>query len=145
MTGIALPQQWIAPVVAGYVAAALRRTAGAVELIVGRAVAHGVVDSDLIARPDHLHRDDGDLPVKACIRLASMVDVVRGLVGRKRDEIEALLDLHGVTADLLGEVVQLLGRNEAPAPHSNDAAGLDQLPGKYGLATGHVTISDFAL
>jgi hypothetical protein len=74
-----------------------------------------------------------------------MVDVVRRLVGVERGEVKPLLDLHGVTADLFGEIVELLGGDQAPAPHSNDLAGLDQLPGKYGLATGHVTISDFAL
>src|SRR4029077_6010980 len=118
---------------------------GTVELVVRRAVAHGIVDGDLIGRPDPAHGDDGDLPVEACIRLAAVVDVVRRLVGVQRGEIKALLDLRGVAADVFGEVVELLGGNPAPPPHSNDLAGLDQLPDKYGLATGHVTISDFAL
>jgi hypothetical protein len=50
-----------------------------------------------------------------------------------------------VAADIFGEVVELLGGNQASTPHSNDLAGFDQLPSEYGLATGHVTISDFAL
>jgi hypothetical protein len=45
----------------------------------------------------------------------------------------------------LRQVVELLGGDQATAPHSNDLAGLDQLPSEYGLATSHVTISDFAL
>ena len=92
-----------------------------------------------------MHGDDGDLSVEAGIRLARVIDVVRRLVRVQRGEIEALLDLRGVAADIVGEVVELLGGDQAPTPHSNDLAGLNELPSEYGLATGHVTISDFAL
>src|SRR6478752_2709910 len=123
----------------------MRRAAGAVELVVRRAVAHGIVDCDLVARPDRNHGDDGDLSVEAGVRLARVIDVVRRLVRVQRGKIKALLDLRGVAADIVGEVVELLGGDQAPTPHSNNLAGLNKLPSEYGLATGHVTISDFAL
>ena len=102
MASVALPQCWIAPVIPGHAAAALRGAAGAIELVVGRAVAHGVVDSDLIARLDRVHGDDGDLPVEAGIRLAAVIDVIRRLVGRERGEVESLLDLRRVVPDVVG-------------------------------------------
>src|SRR5262245_53066952 len=145
MACIAFPQRGTAPIVAGPPAAAMRRAAGAVELIVGGAVAHGIVDGDLVAGLDRVHGDDGDLSVEAGIRLAAMVDVVRRLVWRQRGEVKTFLDLHRVAADIFREVIEPLGGDEAPTPYSNELAGLHQLPGKYGLATGHVTISDFAL
>src|SRR6476659_3005815 len=145
MPGIALPQQGITPVVAADAAAALQRAAGAVKFVVRRTVAHGVVDGDLIARMDRLHGDNGDLPVEARVRLAAVIDIVRRCVRRERGEIEALFDLHGMAADFLRQVIQLVGRDEASAPHGDNLAGLDKLPSEYGLATGHVTISDFAL
>src|SRR6516164_11313717 len=101
MPSVALPQYRITPVVAGNLAAALGRTAGALELVVRRAVAHGVVDGDLIARMDRVHGDDRNLPVEAGIRLTTMIDIVRLLVGRQRGEIKPLLDLHGMPADIL--------------------------------------------
>jgi hypothetical protein len=48
-------------------------------------------------------------------------------------------------ANVFRQVVELVRRDETPAPHGNELAGLNKLPGVYGLATGHVTISDFAL
>src|SRR4029077_641265 len=87
--------------------------------------------------------DNGDLSVQPRIRLARMIDEVRCLVGRERGEIESLLDLHGVTPDVLGELVQLLGDHDPTAPHADQLAGLDYLPGEYGFAAGHVTILDF--
>jgi hypothetical protein len=48
-------------------------------------------------------------------------------------------------ADILGKIVELIGGDETTAPHGNEFAGLNKLPSVYGLATGHVTISDFAL
>src|SRR6478609_2163903 len=145
MPSIALPQQGITPVVAADAAAALRRAAGAVKFVVRRTVAHGVVDGDLIAWMDRLHGDDGDLPVEAGVRLAAVVDIVRRFVSRERGEIESFLDLHGMAANILRQLIQLVGGDQASAPHGNDLAGLDKLPSEYGLATGHVTISDFAL
>src|SRR6185436_18651386 len=64
---------------------------------------------------------------------------------RERGEIEPLLDLRGVMADVVRKVVQLNGRDQASTPHSNEFAGLNEFPSEYSLATGHVTISDFAL
>ena len=47
--------------------------------------------------------------------------------------------------DVVRKVVQLVGVDQATAPHGNELAGLNEFPSVYGLATGHVTISDFAL
>src|SRR5512136_3107288 len=143
MPAIALPQQWVAPVVARHAAAAASRAAGAIELVIRRAVAHRIVNGDLIAGVDRLHGDDGDLPGKTRIRIARVVDVVRRLVSRERGEVKPLLHLHGVTADVGGQIVELLGGYDASAPHSNDLAGLDEFSSNHGLATRHVTISDF--
>src|SRR5271169_2554589 len=101
MSGIALPQDVIAPIVAGYAATAPGRTAGTIEFVVRRAIAHGIVDCDLFTWTDRPHRHDSDLSVEAGVRIASVVDVIRRLVRRKRGEIEAILDLDGVTADVL--------------------------------------------
>ena len=108
MPGIALPQHGVAPVIAGDPPAAGRRAAGTFELIVWRAVAHGVVDGHLVARLDGVHGVDGDLAVETGIRLARVIDVVRRLVRPERGEIKPLLDLRGVMADVFRKVVQLI-------------------------------------
>src|ERR1700674_3836448 len=143
MSCVALPQGGNAPVRARHPAAARARPARAVELAIGRAVAHGIVDGHLVAGPDPLYGDDGDLPVKAGIRLATVVDEVRRLVGRERGEIESLLDLHRMAPDLRGQLVQLLGRDDPSAPHGNELARLDHVSSDDGIAAGHVTILDF--
>src|SRR5262245_43317660 len=145
VAGVALPHHGSAPVIAGGLAAAVRRAASAFELVVWRAVAHRVVDGHLIAGMNGVPGDDGDLPVEAGIRLASVVDEVRRFVGRERGKIKPLLHLHSVAANVLRQDVKLVGRDQASAPHGHDFARQDQLPSEYGLATGHVTISDFAL
>src|SRR4051794_21504092 len=144
MPSIALPQDGVAPVIPSHAAATARRAAGAIELVIGRAVAHRIIDGDLLAGPDRPHRDDGDLPRKARIRVASVVDVVGKLVSGERGKIEAFLDLHGMPPDLRRQLFELLGGYEPPAPHGDNLAGLDQNPSEYGLAAGDITISDFA-
>src|SRR5678815_1278396 len=88
MPGIALPQSGIAPIVTRHAPAADGGAAFAVELVIGRAVAHGIVDGDLFAWLDALHGDDGHLPVEPRIRLAGVIDEVRRLVGSERRKIE---------------------------------------------------------
>src|SRR4029079_3355805 len=70
MPGIALPQSGIAPIVARHAPAADCGAAFAVELVIGRAVAHGIVDGDLFGWLDALHGDDGHLPVEPRVPLA---------------------------------------------------------------------------
>src|SRR4029079_16551467 len=130
MPGVALPQHGVAPIVAGDAATADRRAAAALKLVVRRAVAHGVVDRDLIARLNALQCDDGNLPFEPRIRLAGMVDEVRRLGLRDRSEIERLLDLHRVAPDLGGQLVQLIRTDDAPAPNGNELALLDNIPSK---------------
>src|SRR6188768_1398409 len=126
MPGIALPQSGIAPIVARHAPAADCGAAFAVELVIGRAVAHGIVDGDLFAWLDALHGDDGHLPVEPRLRLAGVIDEVGRLVGSERRKIESLLDLHGVPSYFGLEPVQLVG--------------LDHGPSVDGLAAGDVTI-----
>src|SRR5512134_3790591 len=119
MSGVTLPQFGIAPILASHAAAADGRPAGTLEFIVRRAVAHRVVDGDFLAWMDPVQSDEGDLPVEAGIRVATVVDEVRRLVGRERGKIESLLDLHRVPPDRLGELVERLGRDDAAAPDAN--------------------------
>jgi len=63
MASVPLPQRWLPPIVAGDAAATARCSAGAVELVVRRAVTHRVIDGDLIAGLYRPHRHDGDLAV----------------------------------------------------------------------------------
>ena len=89
MSGVTLPQGGIAPILAGHAAAAGGRAARALELVVSGAVAHGVVDGDFLARVDPVQSDDRDLPVETGIRLATVIDEVRRLIGREGGEIES--------------------------------------------------------
>src|SRR5262249_15886722 len=119
---------------------AKRRTAFAVELVVGRAVAHRVVDCDLFAGLNTVHGDDGHLPIESSVRLARVIDEVWRLVGSEGRKIESLLDLHGVTSYFRLEFIELVGADHAAPPRGKELAGLDHGPSVDGLAAGDVTI-----
>jgi hypothetical protein len=125
MSGVTLPQFGIAPILAGHTSAAGRCPAGALEFIVRRAIAHRVVDGDFLAGMNAVKSDNDDLPVETGIRFATVVDEVRRLVGRDRGEIESLLDLDRMLPDLVRELVERLGRDDAAAPDGNKLAGFD--------------------
>jgi hypothetical protein len=80
------------------------------------------------------------LPIEASIRLARVIDVVWWLVGSEGRKIESLLDLHGVASYFRLEFVELVGADDAAAPHGNELAGLDHGPSVDGFAAGDVTI-----
>jgi len=44
------------------------------EFIVGRTIAHGVIEANLLARLDGAHGDQADLPGKTHIRIAGMIE-----------------------------------------------------------------------
>src|SRR5687767_13687637 len=143
MSGVTLPQDGIAPILTGHAATAGGRSARAIELVISGAVTHRIVDGDLLAGVNPVQGNDGDLPVETGIRLATVIDEVRRLIGREGGEIESLLDLHRVPPDLCGELVERLRRDDAAAPDGNKLAGLDKVPSVDGLAAGNVTILDF--
>jgi hypothetical protein len=86
-----------------------------------------------------MHGNDPHLPAEASVRITGVIDVVGRLVGSEGRKIESILDLHGVASYFRLELVQLVGANDAPAPHGNQFARLDHGPSKDGLAAGDVT------
>jgi hypothetical protein len=48
-----------------------------------------------------------------------------------------------VAPDLLRQLVELIGRDDAPAPDGNKLALLDNVPSEDGFAASNVTILDF--
>ena len=62
------------------------RAAAAGELVVGRAVAHGVVEADLLARLEPAQRDQRDLAGESAVRVARVVHPVGGAVLRPRPD-----------------------------------------------------------
>ena len=64
------------PVVAGDAAAAVRFATGTFKLVVGHAVTHGIVKTDLFAGLDVTHGDNGDLAVESGVGVAGMINVV---------------------------------------------------------------------
>jgi len=110
------------------------RAAAAVEFVVRRPIAHGVVDADLLAGKNMPQGNDRDLSVEAAIGIAAVIDEIRSFIRRQRGEIKILLDLNGMAPDLRRQFVQRVRVHDAAAPHGDDLAGSNCFPGEHRLA-----------
>src|SRR6185312_12894610 len=93
------------------------------------AFAHRVVEADLLARLDVAHGDEGALPAEAGVGIARMIEILGRLGRPARREKEALLDLNEIAAQLLVVAVDLLDRDDPPAPHGDHLTAADRLAG----------------
>src|SRR3990172_1212578 len=101
VTAIAVPEVRPGPVGTGHQSAALQLPTLADELVVGAAVAHGVVEADLFPGLDIPQGDQTDLPPHSPVGPAAVVDAVGPLGGAGGDLVEIFFHLNRAPAQLL--------------------------------------------
>ena len=112
---VAVAQLGLLPVVAGDDAPATIGPARAFEHVVVVGVGHRVVEAELLARLDVAHRDEQHRADDAAVRIARVVDVVGRIERRRAREEQVVVDLQGVDAHGLAEILELLAVDDVAA------------------------------
>src|SRR5512143_4298857 len=126
---VLLPQLGPLPVMAGDVPAAVGRAARAIELVVVRAVAHGVVQAKLLAHRDVPHGDQPDLPGHADVGVAAMVEAIR-VIDRGHD-VKVIFDLQHLLGEVRAGWIQLAGRQQPAATQDDQLILGDRLAAEH--------------
>ena len=107
----------------------MRLFAVAVELIVTRIVAHGVIESDLFTHSNVAHGDQAGGTTQPGVGIATMVEAIRRVAEKRIKQKEFFFNLK----DSFGKVgdgrVYFVFRDDSPAPKDEDFMSGNRLAG----------------
>src|SRR5258706_5072791 len=102
-----------------------------IELIIVRAITHGVIEVEFFTSFDIPHGDQTNLTRKPNIGLAGMIETIRWLQRQGRFQIQTFLDLEDALCKELHLGVKLVLGHNASTPQAYQLALLDWLAGKH--------------
>lgn len=110
------------PIIASDRFAAVRLTARAGHVKRGMAVAHRVVEANLLIGVDVADGDERDLPLESGIGIARVIHAVGVVIDQGTTQMMINLNLNCAILDDLRLLVQFVGGNDNPAPDGEQFA-----------------------